>query len=140
MDRKDLSQISYDIIGAALEVRNVCDKYFREQYYKEALSYELTLKGHQVEKEVILPAAYKGVIIDNAYRMDLLVDQSVIIELKALQYVGSREFRQILSYLKLSGLPMGFLINFGCEVFKLASNNDIFSQECGIYRFVNTAF
>ena len=133
----NLNIIGRDIIGAAFEVRRNAGRFFREKYYRQALEYELKQKGYKVEKEKILPALYKNVEIEDAYRMDLVVNDAVVIELKALPIVGSDEFRQLLSYLTLSKYKLGYLINFGAYDFGVAKEEEKFDQNHGIYRFVN---
>lgn len=136
VNKRMLNTMSYDIVGFAMEVRKNAGRYFREHYYAKALKYELEQGGYSVQEEVTLPARYKNILIENSYRIDLVVEDQILIEIKAMPLVGNKEFRQLLSYLKLSSFPIGFLINFGCEDFRLATHDNIFNQECGIYRFL----
>ena len=136
-DPNKLNEIGHDIIGAAFEVRKIVGKYFREKYYKYALAYELQQKGHDIAIECPLPALYKGMEIENSYRMDLVVDQCVVVEIKALHQVGEEEYRQLLSYLILSRFKLGYLINFGADDFCIAKRDFKFNPYFGIYRFVN---
>ncbi|MBD5184972.1 MAG: GxxExxY protein [Bacteroidales bacterium] len=136
-DRDRLNAIGYDIIGCAFEVRNTVGRYFREAYYKHALAYELSQKGHKVSIEQIVPALYKGIEIQDALKMDLVVDDCVIVETKALAQVGQAEYRQLLTYLMLSNFHLGYLINFGVETFTATGCQDIFNPHHGIYRLVN---
>ena len=69
-----INKITYDIIGAAFEVRRTCGKGLIENYYESALAYELGLKGHKVDRQVLVPALYKGVPVKDPYRMDVLVE------------------------------------------------------------------
>ena len=135
--REKLNDIGYDIIGCAFEVRNTVGRYFREAYYKHALAHELTKKGHKVSIEQTLPALYKGIEIHDALKMDLVVDDCVVVETKALAQVGQAEYRQLLTYLMLSNFHLGYLINFGVENFTATGRQDVFNPHHGIYRLVN---
>ena len=116
-------KIGSDIIGAAFRVRNEAGSGLREKYYAGALAYELRSMGYQVETEHPVPAKYKDTIIDNAYAADLVVDNRVIIEVKALRYV--QDFR------------LGYLINFGVKDFTVGRLSDPKPYVSGIYRMVN---
>lgn len=129
--------IGKDIIGAAFDVRNTAGIGLRESYYEAALAWELTQRGHQVQRQVTLPAIYKGIAIEDAYRMDLLVDKNVIIEVKAIGRMTDTESRQLLTYLKLSELRLGYLINFGAKTFSTGKITDPFPYDKGIYRIIN---
>lgn len=135
-NRSVLNDIGHDIIGCAYEVRNTTGRFFRENYYKHALAYELINKGHSVSTEKILPALYKGVEIQDALKMDIVVDDSVIVEVKALPQIGNAEYRQLLTYLMLSHYKLGYIINFGVEKFTISGRQDVFNPYHGIYRFV----
>lgn len=132
-----LNAIGSDVIGSAFDVRKIADRYLRENYYKIALAYELRQRGHKVVIEQLLPAIYKGIEIGDSFRMDLVVDDCVVIEVKALPQVGEAEFRQLFTYLKLSNFKLGYLINFGVDNFSIASNHNRLNTNQGIYRFVN---
>ncbi len=134
---KGLNDIGHDLIGSAFEVRNQVGRYFREDFYKHALAFEMREKGYTVEIEPWLPAIYKGEEIQKALRMDLLIEDSVVVELKAIPQVGNTEYRQLLTYLFLSKYKLGYLINFGAEKFSVADRKDVFNPSHGIYRFVN---
>ena len=130
-------KIGSDIIGAAFRVRNEAGSGLREKYYAGALAYELRSMGYQVETEHPVPAKYKDTIIDNAYAADLVVDNRVIIEVKALRYVQEAECRQLLTYLRLSDFRLGCLINFGVKDFTVGRLSDPKPYVSGIYRMVN---
>ncbi|MDE6408972.1 MAG: GxxExxY protein [Muribaculaceae bacterium] len=136
-NRNFLNQIGHDIIGCAFEVRNTAGRYFRESYYKHALAHELTQKGHSVQIEQILPALYKGIEIQNSLKMDLLVDECVVVEVKAIPQIGNSEYRQLMTYLMLSNYQLGYIINFGVENFTISGKQNKFDTCHGIYRFVN---
>jgi GxxExxY protein len=117
---------SHPIIGAAVEVQRVLGVGLLESAYAGALAIELAARGLRFEREVPIAAAYKGVSIGLGYRADFIVEGAVILELKAMDDVGDVHRAQLLSYLRLSGLKLGLLINFHAfPVFK------------GIHRLVN---
>lgn len=130
-------QIGDDIIKAAYKVRNTCGSGLREKFYEAALAFELKQLNHDVKRQTLLPALYCGQIIDDAYQVDLVVDDRVIIEVKALRFMKETEGRQLLTYLKLSEFKLGYLINFGAEIFKFGKIKDEFPYRFGLYRFVN---
>ena len=134
---EDYLQIGYDIIGAAYEVRNTSGRQFREIYYRRALSWELRQKGYDVRNEVLIPALYKGVKIDDAYKADIVVDNRVVIEVKAIGKMGEAEVRQLLTYMRLSDFRLGYLINFGTKTFKNGRLDEHLPYEMGIYRVAN---
>ena len=107
-----LNGISGSIIGGAIEVHKYLGPGMLESAYETCLECELLARGHVVERQKPLPLVYKDVSIDCAYRMDLVVDEQVLLELKAVEQLLPIHQAQILSYLRLSGLPLGLLINF----------------------------
>ncbi|MCH5218908.1 MAG: GxxExxY protein [Muribaculaceae bacterium] len=133
----DLLKIGKDIIGAAFNVRKNTGRGMLEKFYESALVYELKQMGYQVERQVAIPAIYKGEIIQDAYRADVIVENQVIIETKALSYMDSLETCQLNTYLKLSGYRLGYLINFGARDFRIGNLKDEPPYEYGIYRMVN---
>ncbi|WP_198246314.1 GxxExxY protein [methane-oxidizing endosymbiont of Gigantopelta aegis] len=107
-----LNSISEKIIGYAFNVSNTLGAGFLEKVYQNALHLELLDAGFQVEKEKSITISYKGKVIGE-YFADLLVNQQVIIEIKAVQSLNERHQAQLLNYLKATGLHLGILINFG---------------------------
>jgi GxxExxY protein len=83
-----------------------------ESAYEACLGFELRARGHTVEQQRPLPVLYKGTALDCAYRMDLVIDERVVVEVKAVEQLLPVHEAQLLSYLRLSGLPLGLLINF----------------------------
>ena len=130
-------KIGYDIIGSAFEVRNHTGRGLLEKFYESALIYELTKKGYKVESQVEIPAVYREVVIQEAYRADLIVNNKVIIELKAISQMDSIQSCQLNTYLHLSGYKLGYLINFGAEDFSIGNLNETPPYVKGIYRVVN---
>jgi GxxExxY protein len=108
----EINRITERIIGAAIEVHRTLGPGLLESTYFACLFHELTQQGLFVERQKELPVVYKGVTLNCGYRIDLLVEHAVIVELKAVQEVAAIHEAQILSYLKLSGCAVGLLINF----------------------------
>ena len=134
---EEYAQIGNDIIGAAFEVRKTVGKGLREKYYEAALAFEISNKGYDVKRQVAIPALYKGFVVDDSYQADLIVDNRVVIELKATSCMREEECRQLLTYLKLSDYKLGYLINFGAANFGIGKTKEKLPYENGIYRFVN---
>ena len=103
---------SHSIIGAAVEVQRVLGVGLLESAYAAALAIELTQKGLRFEREVPVNANYKGHPVGIGYRADFIVESAVILELKAADEIADVHRAQLLSYLRLSGLTLGLLINF----------------------------
>ena len=100
------------VIGCAIEVHRILGPGLLESAYQRCLALELRKQGLIVETEVPMPVNYKGEIMDCGYRVDMLVEKSLILELKAAEAILPIHQAQILTYLKLSGLRLGLLINF----------------------------
>lgn len=107
-----------------------------ESFYESALAYELQKLGHKVLRQVKIPVTYKGIEISNALSADIVVDDMVIVELKAQGQLHGVEFRQLLSYLTLTGLHLGYIINFGVEEFSVSKCSKNPPMDKGIYRVV----
>jgi GxxExxY protein len=112
LDLDELNRITERIIGAAIEVHRTLGPGLLESAYHACLLHELRQQGLEVEKEKTLPVVYKGVTLDCGYRIDLLIEKTVVVELKAVDELTPIHEAQVLSYLKLSGCPIGLLINF----------------------------
>ncbi len=110
--KEEYNLLSHEIIGAALEVHKHLGPGLLEIVYEECLAEELSLRGLKVERQVSLPIIYKGKEIGHPLTMDMLVEGCIIIELKAVKEMHDIYSAQLLSYLKLSNLKLGFLINF----------------------------
>jgi GxxExxY protein len=115
IDENEINRITERIIGAAIEVHRALGPGLLESAYQACLLYELKLHALEVEAEKVLPVVYKDVTLDCGYRIDLLVGNVVIVELKAVEELAAIHQAQILSYLKLSGCPVGLLINFNVQ-------------------------
>ncbi len=113
MSEKDhLDHLTAAIIGAAMRVHDELGPGLLESAYEACLAHELGTRGLGVERQRSLPVVYRGVSLDCGYRLDLVVDGCVIVEVKALENLLPVHEAQLLSYLRLSGLKVGLLINF----------------------------
>ena len=117
-DKKRSDEISNIIIGCAIEVHRIIGPGALESTYERCLCYELGQKGLKFEKQKDLPIIYKEVRLDGGYRVDILVENLVILELKAVECIEEIHKAQLLSYLKLSDLWLGLLINFNVQILK----------------------
>jgi GxxExxY protein len=106
------NEISRRVIGHAIEVHKALGPGLLESAYRECLCYELLEGGFFVEKEKPMPIIYKEVKLDHGYRMDLLVDHKVVIEIKTVEAFTDVHTAQVLTYLKLGNYKLGLLINF----------------------------
>ena len=120
------NELSYKIIGAALELHRVLGSGLLESAYEAALSYELREQGIEVKTQVPMPLVYKEVKQEVGYRIDLLVENKVIVEIKSVEMLRPVHFAQTLTYLRLADKRLALLINF----------NTKFLKE-GIHRVVN---
>ena len=109
---KSLNDITYGIIGCAFRVHKALGPGLLESSYEACLFYELTKSGFIVERQRVLPLIYDEIKLDAGYRLDLLVNDSVIIEIKSVEELAPIHKAQILTYLKLSKIKLGLLINF----------------------------
>jgi GxxExxY protein len=114
------------IIGAALKVHSVAGPGLLESAYETCLVYELEKLGLRVQRQVAVPMRYEELTIDNGYRLDLLVEGVVVVELKAVPAILPVHRSQVLSYLRLGGFRLGYLLNF-----------NVAHMRDGIQRFVN---
>jgi GxxExxY protein len=109
MSENELGEI---IIGAAMRVHSIVGPGLLESAYEACLLYELEKRRLQVRKQVVLPIRYEDLTIDTGYRIDLLVENTVVLELKAIETILSVHRAQLLSYLRLGGFRLGYLFNF----------------------------
>jgi GxxExxY protein len=113
-----LNQITEKIIGCAIEVHRALGPGLLESAYEECLCFEFSQNDLKFERQVSLPVVYKGVKLDCGYRMDLVVENLVIVEIKAIAHILPVHEAQVLSYLKLHNKPLGLLLNFHVSVLK----------------------
>jgi len=112
----EINEISGAIIKAAIEVHRHLGPGLLESAYEACLCQELKLNGISVERQLDLPVEYKGIKLNCGYRMDLVVEKQVIVEVKAVEKILPIFEAQVLTYLKLTGLKLGLLINFNSPV------------------------
>jgi len=121
------NEISHKIIGAAIEVHRILGgPGLLESIYESSLCYELNLRGLRIQKQLIVPVKYKNTVVRDPLLLDIIVENQVIIEVKATEKEQTIHQAQLLTYLRLTGIKLGLLINFG--------------QPCvkdGIHRIVN---
>lgn len=111
-------EISNIIIGCAIDVHRALGPGLLESAYRECLFYELAEKRLQVVKEKPMPVVYKEVNLDHGYRMDLLVENKVVVELKTVEAINDVHIAQLLTYLKLGDYRLGLIINFQTKLLK----------------------
>jgi len=112
------NELSREIIGAAIEVHKILGPGLLESAYEMALTKELILQGFEVRNQVPMPLVYKDEKCDVGYRMDLLIEGKVVVEIKAVEALNDVHLAQILTYLKLSERKLGLLINFNVAMLK----------------------
>lgn len=125
MSLVQINRLTEKIIGAAIEVHRNLGPGLLESAYETCLAYELEQSGLSFERQKALPLRYKDIHLDQGYRLDLLVENQIIVELKVVDKIAPVHEAQILSYLKFSGCKVGLLINFNVKLLKN-----------GIHRFI----
>jgi GxxExxY protein len=114
----DINELSNKIIGAAIEVHKTLGPGLLESTYEKCLSYELVLRKFTIEQQKVVPVKYKGIELDCGYRLDIIVENQIILELKACDQIEPIHEAQLLTYLKLTGLKIGLLLNFNVPMMK----------------------
>jgi GxxExxY protein len=109
---EELNLLSEQIIGAAIEVHRELGPGVLEHSYEASLQHELSLRGISSVRQLLLPLTYKGLIIPDSYRIDLLVDDKIVVEIKTVEALKPVHSAQVLTYLRMSGKSLGLLINF----------------------------
>src|SRR5699024_7403186 len=112
MTKKEVTQLSYEITGCAIKVHKLLGPGLLESVYEKSLKYELIENGYNVQQQMIVPVTYENIIMDTELRLDLLVNDCIIVELKAIEHILPVHEAQLLTYMKLLGKPQGLLINF----------------------------
>jgi GxxExxY protein len=112
------AELTHEIIGAAIEVHRMLGPGLLESAYEECLARELAIRGLPFERQKPVPVTYKDVKLECGYRIDLLVDGTVVVELKAVDALAPIHDAIVLTYLRLSGCRIGLLINFHAVVLK----------------------
>ena len=114
----DINELSSKIIGGAIEVHKALGPGLLESAYEECICHELNLQGFSLERQKPLPVIYKGIILDCGYRLDIVVEKMIILELKSCEKIEPIHKAQLLTYLKLAGLNLGLLLNFNVPVMR----------------------
>jgi GxxExxY protein len=117
-EKEELDAITGKIIGAAIDVHRALGPGLLESAYEACLAFELAERKLKVERQKPLPVQYKDVELEAGYRLDLLVDEKVVVEIKAVDQLAAIHKTQLLTYLKLSGRKVGLLINFNVRVLR----------------------
>ena len=112
-----INELSYQIRGAAMDVYNAFGPGLLESVYHKALVYELQERGLRVESEVPVEVFYKGHLVENSLRLDILVEDQIVVELKSVEDILPVHYKQLKTYLKLCNKEQGWLINFGAYDF-----------------------
>ena len=114
----EINEISKKTIGCAIEVHKELGPGLLESTYQECMIYELRKAGFKVRREVPMPVVYKEVKLEHGYRMDILVEEKLVLELKTVEFLNEVHFAQLLTYLKLGNYPLGLLLNFNVKMMK----------------------
>ena len=114
----EINEITERVIGAAIEVHRHLGPGLLESAYEECLCYELNQAGLRFERQVHLPIRYKGILLQSAHRMDLVIEDAVVVELKATEDMPPLYSAQVLTYLRSAEKQVGLLINFNVPVLK----------------------
>ncbi|MBT8366321.1 MAG: GxxExxY protein [Deltaproteobacteria bacterium] len=114
----DINQLSSKIIGAAIEVHKALGPGLLESAYEKCMCHELKLRGLSFDNQKPLPLVFKGEKLDCGYRLDIVVENAIIIELKSCEKIEPIHKAQLLTYLKLSGLRLGLVLNFNVPVMR----------------------
>ena len=114
----ELNHITKKIIGCAIEVHRDLGPGLLESAYEECLSYELIYNGLEIKRQQPTPIVYKDIKLDCGYRIDILVENLVIVELKVVDVINAVHEAQVLTYMKFANKPLGLLINFNVSLLK----------------------
>lgn len=115
---RELNTLSNQVVGACIEVHQVLGPGLLESAYEECLCHELTLRKIAFEHQVAIPIEFKGIRLNNGFRLDILVENQLVIELKAVDELQPIHSAQLYTYLKLTGLHLGLLTNFNVKLMK----------------------
>lgn len=112
------NELSEKIIGFAIKVHSALGPGLLESAYEKALVFELNKNGFKTEAQVLIPIKYENIMIDEGFRADVIINRLVIVELKSVKKIEQIHLKQLLTYLKLSGMKLGLLINFNETLLK----------------------
>ena len=118
MTKREFSELSNKIIGCAIEVHKTLGPGLLESTYQHSLAHELKINQINFEVECPLPVIYKGIHLDCGYRLDFLIENEIILELKSIDQIKGIHEAQLLTYMKLANIKQGFLINFNVRLLK----------------------
>jgi GxxExxY protein len=111
----EINELGYKVRGAIYNVYKELGMGLLESVYQEALAIELGQDGIKVEREVFVPVYYKGIKLQSSFRIDLLVENTIIVEVKSVSDLSESHYKQLINYLKLTGKPLGYLVNFNAS-------------------------
>ena len=109
------AELTRSVIRAGIEVQKRLGPWLLESAYESCLAHELVLVGHAVQRQVTVPIRYRELVVPNAFRLDLLVDDMLVVELKVAEAITKEHEAQVLSYLRFSEKPVGLLMNFALQ-------------------------
>ena len=119
MERSDkLEAIARSVIDGRFQIHYELGPGLLESAYEALLAAALTHAGHDVKRQIPVGMSYRGVVVDNAFKIDLLVDDCLIVEIKSIDRLAAVHGKQLLTYLRLTKMPLGILMNFGQATFK----------------------
>lgn len=113
MDAKELTSLSYTIIGVAIRIHSQLGSGMLESVYETVMTGELRSAGHIVQQQLVVPVVYGNYNFDKAFRLDLLIDEKIIVEVKSVSAIAPEHVKQVATYLKLMNLKLGLILNFG---------------------------
>jgi GxxExxY protein len=125
----DIERVAREIVDSAIKIHRTLGPGLFESTYQKCLTHELGSRGWQVQNELVLPITYDGVQIESGYRLDMLVEEMVVIENKTVDEIAPIHTTQLLTYLRLGGYRLGFLLNWKVVLLK-----------DGIQRIINPTF
>ena len=114
----DVNKLSNEVIGAAIDVHRILGPGLLESAYETCLSHELGLRGIKYQKQIKLPVEYKDVLLDCGYRLDILVEDEIVLELKSVEKILPIHDAQLLTYMKLGGWRLGMIFNFNVPLLR----------------------
>ncbi|MDP4539550.1 GxxExxY protein [Qipengyuania sp. DY56-A-20] len=117
-DPVDIEALATQVIDCGFHLHKDLGPGLLESAYEQLMAAELARRGIAVSRQVAMPLTYKGVVVDNAFKIDLLVERTLIVDLKSIERLAPVHGKQVLTYLRLMGLPLGLLMNFGQATFK----------------------
>ena len=110
--------VARQVVDAGLKVHKALGPGLLESVYEQCLAHELERRGHEVRRQLMLPVVYEGLTLELGYRLDLFVDDAVIVEVKSVEALSRLHEAQLLTYLRLSNWRLGLVMNFNVELFK----------------------